>query len=82
MYDIDCGNKVSLGRGVEQSRQSYPVFRSASDRFGKGSFLDTGKPQARTRNSLYSATVAYWGCMLRSAPVFRAGSTTLTRATK
>eukprot|EP01047_Picozoa_sp_COSAG01_P074945 COSAG01_NODE_12685_length_1700_cov_1.673329_3_plen_233_part_00 len=35
VYNIDSGHKVSLGTGVAQSRQSYPVFRSAAERFGK-----------------------------------------------
>ena len=34
VYDIDCGYKMGLSTAVKHSRQSFPVFRSASDRFG------------------------------------------------
>lgn len=63
VYDIDCGYKMGLSTAVKHSRQSFPVFRSASDRFGKGSFLEN---RAQGGDGIYDTDTGHKKTLSRS----------------
>jgi len=57
VYNIDTAHKQGLSTAVqpggkcEQAAMTYSCFKSDAQRFGKGSFLDVGKPNGSEYNT-------------------------------